>query len=78
MSVPFRKNGPITKALNSTAIDLPVARNITVFWNLGFLLSVTLIVQIITGFLLSTHYTPRVELALESVNSHIVRDVNSG
>lgn len=78
MRVSPRKQNPIIKALNGTAIDLPVASNITIFWNFGFLLRATLILQIITGILLASHYAPNVELAFASVNAHIGRDVNSG
>lgn len=78
MRVSVRKQNPIIKAVNITAIDLPVARNITVFWNFGFLLGVTLVLQIVTGILLASHYAPNVELAFASVNAHIGRDVNYG
>ena len=78
MYVPFRKENTLLKAVNQTAIDLPVRRNLRTFWNLGFLLRATLGLQIITGIILSSHYTANVELALASINSHIGRDVNSG
>nr|BDC91892.1 cytochrome b [Armandia sp. GK-2021] len=78
MFMPFRKENTLVKAVNQTAIDLPVSSNLSTFWNLGFLLSATLMVQIITGIILSSHYTANVELALASINSHIGQDVNAG
>lgn len=78
MPLQVRKRNPIFKALNGTAIDLPVARNISILWNFGFLLAVSLSIQILTGIILSTHYTATIEAALRSVNAHIGRDVNEG
>ena len=57
--------------------DLPTPMNITIWWNFGRLLGLTLGVQILSGLFLAIHYTGDVELAFNSV-SHIVRDVNGG
>jgi len=51
--------------------------NITSWWNFGRLLGLVLTVQIITGILLSIHYTADVNIAFESV-VHMIRDVNGG
>ena len=56
---------------------LPTPSNITFLWNFGSLLGLVLSIQIFTGFLLSLHYTPNVDLAFSTL-SHIVRDVNGG
>ena len=37
------------------------------FWNLGFLLGITILLQIITGILLALHYTSELNSAYSSV-----------
>nr|URX56588.1 cytochrome b [Pennella sp. (in: crustaceans)] len=63
--------------LNSGALNLPTPINISYFWNFGSLLGMCLGLQIITGVLLSLHYTSDISTAFASVN-HILRDVNLG
>lgn len=75
--LPIRKAHPITKAINSRLIDLPTPSNINIWWNIGSMLGVTLIIQIITGIFLAIHYVPNIELAFNRV-IHIIRDVNYG
>jgi len=47
------------------------------FWSIGSLALVCLVIQIVTGIFLAMHYTPHIEYAFESVE-HIMRDVNHG
>merc|ERR1712124_73741 len=47
------------------------------FWNLGFLLLVTILLQMMTGILLSLHYTSDIHSAYYSV-MHIIREVYYG
>nr|ARU07654.1 cytochrome b [Gracilaria tenuistipitata] len=68
---------PIISIVNNHLIDYPTPINIHYAWNFGFLASICLIIQIITGIFLAMHYTPHVELAFASVE-HIMRDVNYG
>nr|UAD89500.1 apocytochrome b [Gracilaria changii] len=68
---------PIISIVNDHLIDYPTPINIHYAWNFGFLASMCLIIQIITGIFLAMHYTPHVELAFVSVE-HIMRDVNYG
>nr|BCL84752.1 cytochrome b [Argulus japonicus] len=75
--IPLRKSHPITKAINSSLVDLPTPSNINIWWNMGSMLGVTLMMQIITGIFLAVHYVPNVSMAFESV-IHIMRDVNYG
>nr|AAP14659.1 cytochrome b [Pachypsylla venusta] len=63
--------------LHSTLINLPTPSNINILWNFGSLLGLMLMIQIMTGFLLSMHYTPNTIAAFESI-IHISRDVNNG
>lgn len=58
-------------------MDSPQPANISYLWNLGSLLALCLVIQILTGIFLAMHYTPNVDLAFISVE-HIMRDVNMG
>lgn len=70
------KRTPIS-TINNHLIDYPTPINIHYAWSFGFLASISLIVQIITGIFLAMHYTPHIDLAFASVE-HIMRDVNFG
>lgn len=52
-------------------------KNLKYAWNLGSLADTALILQIITGILISIHYTPHVDCVFNSVE-HIMCDVNYG
>lgn len=71
------KNNYILSLVNSYLVDSPSPSNISYWWNFGSLLGFMLLAQIITGVLLTMHYTPHVDLAFNSVE-HIMRDVSSG
>lgn len=71
------KSHPILSLLNSYMVDSPQPSNISYLWNMGSLLGLCLIIQIISGIFLAMHYTPNVDLAFVSVE-HIMRDVNMG
>lgn len=77
MTTPVRKFHPLLKIANEALVDIPIPRNISVFWNFGSLLGLCLIFQIITGLFLAMHYTASIELAFSRV-VHICRDVNYG
>nr|AFB20117.1 cytochrome b [Trichastoma bicolor] len=77
MALNLRKNHPLMKIINDSLIDLPTPSNISTWWNFGSLLGICLITQIITGLLLSMHYTADTSLAFSSV-THICRDVQFG
>src|SRR5271163_673611 len=62
---------------NKYLVDSPLPSNLSYYWNLGSLLGLALVVQMVTGILVAMHYTPHVDLAFISVE-HIMRDVNSG
>uniref|UniRef100_UPI00315D7CFB cytochrome b n=1 Tax=Allonothrus sinicus TaxID=3138099 RepID=UPI00315D7CFB len=67
----------LMKMLNSSLIDLPSPSSISFLWNMGFLLGMTLSLQIITGLMVSMHYTAETSAAFSSV-IHIMRDVEAG
>jgi len=70
-------NDPILKISKNRLLRLPTPASISFLWNGGFLLGVVLILQIITGLLLSISYIAFADLAFFSVN-HIIRDVGGG
>nr|AEP19433.1 cytochrome b [Polypterus mokelembembe]AEP19434.1 cytochrome b [Polypterus mokelembembe]AEP19435.1 cytochrome b [Polypterus mokelembembe]AEP19436.1 cytochrome b [Polypterus mokelembembe] len=73
----IRKTHPLAKIINNAFIDLPAPSNISSWWNMGSLLGLCLIVQIITGLFLAMHYVSDINYAFSSV-AHICRDVNYG
>nr|YP_010584301.1 cytochrome b [Baicaloclepsis grubei]UZT67842.1 cytochrome b [Baicaloclepsis grubei] len=77
MYKPYRTLHPLIKVMNNAMIDLPAPNNISIWWNYGSLLGMTLTIQIITGIFLSMHYVPNIEMAFSSV-VHITRDVEYG
>nr|AHY87994.1 cytochrome b [Napothera epilepidota] len=77
MALNLRKNHPLLKIINDSLIDLPTPSNISSWWNFGSLLGICLITQIVTGLLLSMHYTADTSLAFNSV-AHMCRDVQFG
>nr|YP_009348176.1 apocytochrome b [Corallina officinalis]APX55286.1 apocytochrome b [Corallina officinalis]QJF58205.1 apocytochrome b [Corallina officinalis] len=68
---------PLISVINNHLINYPTPINIHYAWNFGFLASMCLIIQILTGIFLAMHYTPQVDLAFASLE-HIMRDVNYG
>nr|YP_008963766.1 cytochrome b [Leptomyrmex pallens]AGL61402.1 cytochrome b [Leptomyrmex pallens] len=56
---------------------LPTPVNISYWWNFGSLLGMFLVVQIISGFMLSMHYCPNINLAFNSI-IHMIQNVNKG
>ncbi len=68
---------PLISIINNHLINYPTPINIHYAWNFGWLASMCLIIQIITGIFLAMHYTPHVDLAFASLE-HIMRDVNYG
>lgn len=77
MTSPIRKTHALFKIANGAFVDLPLPRNISMFWNFGSLLGLCLISQIVTGLFLAMHYTAHIDLAFSRV-THICRDVNYG
>nr|URW97663.1 cytochrome b [Songthela sp.] len=73
----MRKNHPIVKIINSSLIDLPTPSNVSFMWNFGSLLGLILIIQLITGLMLTMHFSPDITLSFNTI-SHISQDVNHG
>jgi ubiquinol-cytochrome c reductase cytochrome b/c1 subunit len=68
---------PIMGLVHSSFVAYPTPRNLNYWWTFGGILAFMLAVQIITGIVLTMHYTPEATLAFDSVE-HIMRDVNYG
>lgn len=67
----------ILNIINNSIIILPSPLNISIWWNIGSLLGLCLINQIIRGLILTIHYSPNINLAFNSI-IHIIQDVNNG
>jgi len=67
----------IIKPMVLSFIDLASPKIITYMWNLGSLLGMVLLIQIITGLFLSFYYISSVSIAFNSV-IYIIREVNLG
>src|SRR5437660_2486312 len=68
---------PILGLIHSSFVAYPTPRNLNYWWTFGGILTFLLAVQIVTGVVLTMHYTPHVDHAFNSVE-HIMRDVNYG
>lgn len=77
MITPLRKFHPLLKIAHGALVDIPIPRNISIFWNFGSLLGLCLVIQIITGLFLAMHYVAHIDLAFSRV-VHIQREVNYG
>nr|YP_011018100.1 cytochrome b [Bhatia longiradiata]WQH58298.1 cytochrome b [Bhatia longiradiata] len=77
MNKPLRKTDKLISIINNALIDLPAPINLSAWWNFGSILGLCLTIQLITGIMLSMHYTADIKMAFDSVN-HITRDVNYG
>ena len=72
-----RKSNVYLNLVNSYLIDSPQPSSINYWWNLGSLLGLCLVIQILTGIFMAMHYSSNIELAFSSVE-HIMRDVQGG
>jgi ubiquinol-cytochrome c reductase cytochrome b subunit len=57
--------------------DYKTPKNLSYLWNFGSIAGIGLVIQILTGVLLSMHYDPNVGNAFNSVEN-IMRNVNYG
>jgi len=76
MSARFLKK-PVLRFANNHLINYPTPLNIHYAWNFGFVASVFLLMQVVTGVFLAMHYVPHIDLAFVSVEG-IMRDVQAG
>ena len=67
MSFPYSLSIYFLFLMKSHLQSYPCPLQINSFWNLGFLLGITIILQIITGIFLSLHYTSDLNSAYSSI-----------
>nr|AQU13940.1 cytochrome b [Vespa ducalis] len=70
-------NNSLMKIVSNSLINLPTPININYWWNLGSLLGLALLIQLISGIFLSMHYCPSIDMAFNSVIL-IMQDMNYG
>ena len=68
---------PFKKIISKSLIKLPTPPSISYLWNWGSILGLTIIIQVISGILLASHYNSDIKNAFESI-VHIRRDINYG
>ncbi|MDH5229034.1 MAG: cytochrome b N-terminal domain-containing protein [Gammaproteobacteria bacterium] len=68
---------PLTNIVKHEITDYPTPRNLSYWWNFGFLAGFVLVIQLISGIFLAMHYKADTSLAFDSVE-HIMREVNYG
>nr|VFU78696.1 Cytochrome b oxydase [Proasellus cantabricus] len=73
----LQKQDPSSMILNESLVDMPAPKNISSWWNIGSLLGVCLLAQIITGMLLALHFINYADAAFVSI-VHISQDVDLG
>nr|QMJ95791.1 cytochrome b [Metschnikowia cubensis] len=73
----MRKSNPYLSLANSYLMDSPQPSSMNYWWNVGSLLGLCLVMQMMSGMFLAMHYSSNMELAFNSVE-HMMRDVNGG
>ncbi|MBB42293.1 MAG: cytochrome b [Rhodospirillaceae bacterium] len=68
---------PVFTFMQHELHEYPTPKNLNYFWNFGSLAGIILVTMIVTGIVLSMHYTAHVDYAFDSVE-RIMRDVNYG
>ena len=68
---------PIFSFMDHELKHYPTPKNLNYWWNFGSLAGFFLLLQIVTGIILSMHYTAHVDHAFNSIE-HIMRNVNYG
>jgi len=68
---------PLTQFVKHELTDYPTPRNLSYWWNFGFLAGLVLVLQIVSGIFIAMHYKPDVSLAYDSIQA-LRRDVIFG
>ena len=61
------KKNYMVQILNYFLLDLARPSNLLWFWNFGFILGISIVIQVLSGFLLSLYYNDSVNYASYSV-----------
>lgn len=67
----------LSNIIHKTLLTLPTPINISYWWNIGSLLGLFVIIQILRGIFISIHYCPNTLIAF-SIIIHIIQNVNNG
>lgn len=68
---------PLSYFIKHELTEYPTPRNLSYWWNFGFLAGFVLVLQLVTGIFLAMHYKADSGLAFDSIQ-HIMRDVSYG
>jgi ubiquinol-cytochrome c reductase cytochrome b subunit len=71
------KKNSLVQIFNYFLVDLARPSNLLWFWNFGFILGISIVIQVISGFLLSLYYNDSVRYAFYSVN-YLILEVENG
>ncbi len=71
------KKNTLIQLVNYFLVDLASPRNLLWFWNFGFILGISIVIQVLRGFLLSLYYNDSVRYAFYSVN-YLMLEVENG
>ena len=74
----FDERLPITRLTYDSFVAYPIPRNLNYWYTFGGILAFMLAVQIVTGVVLAMHYVADANLAFDSIEKTIMRDVNYG
>lgn len=77
MNIKLFQISPLTNTFYKRVLKLPTPSSISYWWNIGSLLGIVLVIQIIRGLFLSFHYNSSILFAFDSI-IHIMRDVWGG
>jgi ubiquinol-cytochrome c reductase cytochrome b subunit len=72
-----KKESILFSTLQNHFLNYPTPFSLSYMWNFGSLAGFCLVIQILSGFFLASHYTADVATSFNSVE-HIMRDVNYG
>jgi ubiquinol-cytochrome c reductase cytochrome b subunit len=67
----------MVQIFNYFLVDLARPRNLLWFWNFGFILGISMVIQVLRGFLLSLYYNDSVNYAFYSV-VYLMSEVENG
>jgi len=73
----YRTRNKVASILNSSVVDLATPVNLSSWWNFGSCLGLALLIQLVSGLLISIHYSNCMDTSFDSI-SHILRDVRGG
>lgn len=71
------KKNFLVRIINSFLLDLARPRNLLWFWNFGFILGISIVIQVFRGFILSLYYNDSVTYAFYSV-LYLILEVENG